>query len=162
MRSVSTVWKFYLFHSFMSFCPIYSFLQTLSSSHCTRPSIPAASDRQVLTEFWHVVRPTMRDCAFAPYMRGRGWGGEQAHYITLHHWLDSGLGGDVCSSADGSPGPYAFNTGADVRYRPCTLHAPYNFPCCALHTASLIQPYFGGCSWTIDAIYGDWHVSRFG
>lgn len=85
----------------MSFCSIYSFLfpnlcdsrlpPTFSfilspspspslHSHCLCPFIPPVSEGQVLTASWHVVRPTVHDCAVALGLRGQGRP-MQVHYI---------------------------------------------------------------------------------
>ena len=50
-------------------------------SPCMCPFIPPVFEGQVLTASWHVVRPTMQDCAVALCLRGQGRP-TQVHYIT--------------------------------------------------------------------------------
>lgn len=94
------------------------------------PFIP--SEGQVLTASWHVVSPTVHDCAVALCLRGQGRP-MQVHYINAIHtdWTQD-WGPYMLMSGLAWPGSYAFNTGTDVKHRTWTLT-----PCIssAIHTA---------------------------
>lgn len=72
-------------------------------SPCMCPFIPPVFEGQVLTASWHVVRPTMHDCAVALCLGGQGRP-RQVHYITpiKTDWTQDG---DPCMLMSCWPGP---------------------------------------------------------
>lgn len=73
-----------------------------------------------------------------------------------HHWLDSGLGSKYARERMAWPGPYAFNTGADVKRRPWTL-TPLIPSLCPSS-----RPYYpSSCLWIASwtsLMEGNWHA----
>lgn len=124
-------------------------------SHCMCPSSTAASVGRLLTRLWHAVRPTMQDCAVLERTRVADAGPlHQPH----HHWLDSGLESGCAHQRMLRPGPYAFNTGADVQHRP-TISRPV--PCVRRAASSIRRRHPGPCYADANVIYSDAHLQRF-
>lgn len=95
-------------HLLLSLPPSLFFYLSPSSSlslysPCMCPFIPPVFEGQVLTASWHVVRPTMQDCAVALCLRGQGRP-TQVHYITPINtdWAQDGAPWMLMSSW---PGP---------------------------------------------------------
>lgn len=105
-------------------------------SPCMCPFIPPVCEGQVLTASWHVVRPTMQDCAVALCLRGQGRP-RQVHYITPIN-TDWAQNGGPCMLMSGWPDPahmpliqeQMWSTDPELSFPPSALHTAFSQPCC--------------------------------
>lgn len=107
-------------------------------SHCMCPFIPPVSEGQVLTVSWHVVRPTMPDCAVALCLKGQGRP-VQVHYITPIN-TDWTQDWGRCMLMSGWLGPAHMPLIQEQMWSTDPELSLHLFPPSALHTASS-QPY---------------------
>ncbi len=103
-------------------------------SPCMCPFIPPVFEGQVLTASWHVVRPTMQDCAVALCLRGQERP-RQVHYITPIN-TDWAQDGSPCMLMSGWPGPAHMPLIQEQMWSTDPERSLPLFPPSALHTAS--------------------------